>query len=407
MKTIGSQEYIDFRIYHTVEDIKSTQCETIKILNSGMLKLFWNIGNLLNSEWNKKEVQPKAQLIREQLSNALVPTFGAYFSVENLLIMQDFAAKFCPDTIDIDAISKSISWKYIPVLNQLESPYAWQYYILVVHQQSLSPQQLEELIKQQPFKPEYMPEESLSYLISQCKSSNYRSIMDMDQFFKGDKAEDFRMLFEIKDQDFIEPDDIICGKFLEAIYLQIIDFQITYNNIAHSQINRSFLYIGYQVFNAIEALHAEITPADFINKVLQKLNSSFLDEEWLLSCLEFGKAYDPTDFVDFIYTMRFGHIKVLLTVEDKTTREYYANIAFERGLTPEQLVTFICEDKKQPLANLMMAPEPPKVKTVTSKQGNKQVVTTVRTIEQKISRETDMNCNIFTDTDAMAFLKEA
>lgn len=404
MKKKIDKANIDFGINYVIDTIKEKQFTTLSTINSGMIELFWNVGSLLNNSLYKGDLSPTEDLIRGQISDVLVPVFGPYFSVENLLIMQVFASK-CPPN-ELREVSFGICWDYIPVFNQIEQQ-TWKYYIHTIHEHGLTPEQLKQLIKSNILKPVHEIEDLLPYLITRYKEKSYKGVMGIDLFFRKNKAVDFRKLFEPKDEDFIEPNDIVYGDLLEIIYQKIVYFQFHFNKIAHAQVNCSFLSIGHQLISSVQALNPKVTLEEFVNRVIQQLNPNFLDEEWLLDCVKFAKSYQVGEPVDFAHTINFAHIKVLLEVASDKARVYYADIVFERNLTPNQLKDLINEDIKQERAFVSPKNTASTIKTIVSKQGGENIIVHIRSIEQKSASNTCMNSNIFTNQDVMSFLKDA
>ncbi|WP_199121472.1 DUF1016 N-terminal domain-containing protein [Pedobacter sp. ASV28] len=404
-KIITDQDYADFRIANIVDVIKSEQHKMLRLMNGRILDLFWSIGGLLNDALYEKK-PAISQLIRQRLAAKLIPEYGAYFSAENLSVMQDFSATCSLEKLQ--AIKEKVSWKYIRVLNQLQDQNAWIHYILLIYKKSLNPDQLQEIIDKDTPTFKDRAEQDLHYLWVDHKDLHHRMIMDVDQFFKGNGSTDFRRLLEPKERVFYDGlnDELeveLLAKTQECIYY----FQSFCYDITQTRINYAFQYIGQEMSNAIVAIATTIMQDDMVNKVIAELNNRYLDKAWLLDCLKFGKAYE-NDFADFLHFVSFAHIKVLLSVTDKLERQGYATVAYEKKLTPEQLAAYIEANKLKPETVIEIASEAAKKNDkVTLKNGNRMVLMTTHVVELPLDREAKNSWNIFTDPDIMAFLRDA
>lgn len=111
---------------------KRQHIDLLKVINSGVINLFWEIGMLINhqSEENHTDDKNLLNVISDQLS----PVFGNYLQAENLSMMKVFAKKCGFATMS--HISAAINWEYMPFLLNLENNNAWIFYMELIHTKS-------------------------------------------------------------------------------------------------------------------------------------------------------------------------------------------------------------------------------------------------------------------------------
>ncbi len=388
---------MNFPISEIKTAIKFRRFSALENINSGMLQLFWKIGEYLNC--NLDDNIPAG--IFEELSLHLEKTFGIYLNKENILLMQNFA-KYCPSNI-LEDVSYDISWKYLPVLKNVSSAYSWLYYSQIIHLQSLDPDQLSNLIgKNLIFKEEV----DRLVLNPDDKFSNvhYEEIMDYDAFYNPMRVKQIRLLLEPKRMLAVELNNASLQKMIEDIETMIFNFQINYNHIIHTMINNSFQYIGLQLGNVINNLEQNIDIEAFIEEIANKLNG-FLDEKALLTCLKFANEYKH-EFVPFTQLVKFEHIKILLNISDKQSRLDYAQQAFECGLNPQQLLKLVENNEIRTFAKSMTAFKKPTTtdQHVANKKNNTIVNLEINEVESIIDLQHYLNCNIFNDPDILKYL---
>lgn len=391
------KNYISTNVYQIESAIKFRKFSALESINSGMLQLFWQIGDYLNFNLDLNTHIS----IFEKLSLHLEKTFGLYLSKENVLLMQNFA-KRCPSSILKD-VSYGISWKYIPVLKDVSSEYSWLYYSQIIHLQSLNPQQLSNLIGENLV---FKEEVDRIVLNPDDKFSNihYEEIMDYEAFYNPMRAQQIRRLLEPKRVPAIKLNNVLLKEMIDEIESMIFNFQIEYNHLIHTMANNSFQYIGLQLKNRINNLEQNTSIEDFIKEIANGVKDS-LDERTLLACLKFAQEYKD-EFVPFTQLIRFEHIKILLNIPSKQSRSYYAQHAFELGLNPQQLLDLIEKNENGTVYSGLATFEKPVTKNKRASSTKKNVEINIETteIEPKIDLQNHLNCNIFNDADILKHL---
>lgn len=260
---------IDFRIDLLEDTIRSRQLHMLSNCKSVMLELFWEIGKILNNTVDEH----RGDLI-EELGGKLAQKHGSYLSAFNLKQMREFAIACPAETLRL--VSLAVGWNHIPVLNKLTISSDWTYYANLVYEEQLTPAALaEKIIKEKPETLEKIDPPFPRF--DKALVEGHMNILEFDRFFRNDKHNDFRKLFELKPiADTVSAID----QTTHMIDLKIDYFRKLYNNLLYHQGYASFESICEQIDSAYEALRENSSLQTILDLVAARFDGN-LSAQWL------------------------------------------------------------------------------------------------------------------------------
>lgn len=99
--------------------IESARSGVARAVNSGLVLLYWNIGNRIRKDILKNKRASYGEEIVPTLSAKLIPEYGAGFGVRNLFNMTRFAEAF-PDPKIVHALCAQLSWSHFRLIVYLD-----------------------------------------------------------------------------------------------------------------------------------------------------------------------------------------------------------------------------------------------------------------------------------------------
>lgn len=115
-----------FKTVQSIKDqIRLSQYKAIKTVNSELIKLYWNIGNIIleNSKWGNKFIDTLSQDIKREF-----PSLKG-FSVRNLKYMRKFAEEYT-DYEFVQTVSAQITWSHnIEIMDKVKLDNQRKWYI--------------------------------------------------------------------------------------------------------------------------------------------------------------------------------------------------------------------------------------------------------------------------------------
>jgi predicted nuclease of restriction endonuclease-like (RecB) superfamily len=132
------------------EIIESSQRQVAIHVNSGVVLMFWNIGNRVNEFVLNNQRAEYGKQIVVTLSRQLKTKYGNNFEEKNFRRMLQFADKF-QDYENVVTLSRFLSWSHFLVLIPLETYEKQQFYALQTAKQSWGVRELRKQIKNKAF----------------------------------------------------------------------------------------------------------------------------------------------------------------------------------------------------------------------------------------------------------------
>lgn len=118
-------------IHRFLSDIRSlietTRGQVAQAVNSGLVMLYWGIGNRIRCEILRERRAEYGQQIVELLSESLVKEYGEGFSRANLFHMVRFAETF-PGRDIVYALSRQLGWTHVRQIIYLPDPLQREFY---------------------------------------------------------------------------------------------------------------------------------------------------------------------------------------------------------------------------------------------------------------------------------------
>jgi len=107
--------------------IEHTRSHVAKQVNSSLVKLYWQIGQLINQEVLKNSRAEYGEKIIKQLSQQLTLYYGRSFNTRSLFRMVRFAKQY-PDEKIVSTLSTQLSWSHFIELTVLDDAHKRQFY---------------------------------------------------------------------------------------------------------------------------------------------------------------------------------------------------------------------------------------------------------------------------------------
>lgn len=292
-------------------DIRNRQLYMLNTANSGMLELFWGIGEILNESGNSLD-----GALRQDLAAILQTKYGRYFSVPALAQMQEFCA-VCPSR-ELRDVSMGASWAHIPILCKFAHPSDWVRYADMIYLEQLSPEELEEKIKQVQRMPASTDEIPIPSIFDKALIERFMDKLGYDQFFRVGMNEDFRKLFELRPLEKTITHIEAIDSVMQAIDRKVDYFRKSYHTTLHGIGYGAFSYVVTQITSAHEVLAERTDMKTILERVSGRFNGQ-ISADWLDLLLKSHKANDTKE------------VNTVLSVEKKTYQE--GNINMEITMT--------------------------------------------------------------------------
>lgn len=401
---------IDELLYNNLTNMISIRHSVLlQTINLAMVTLFWEIGDIIKNHARHNNIKDNPEFFLIQISDILLPHFGSYFSLDNISLMKKFAENCQSDTLK--GISTIVSWEYIPLLLDLESRLAWEFYANLIHQQLLTPKQLEKKILQKTFEKDKLQ----SNLTDSTLSSRSFKKDIIKIYFDGSKTIAFRLLFEPQADNGIKfPNNSLISdvnkEIITTVYHKTLSFQSSNNHLLNIYFNTLFWELGDEILRLFNLFSVK-EPQDEIDALIKKLEqkfNSFFNKDQIDNCLTFARQFkDQIERVDFAQTVRWEHIKILLQIDDQNTQLFYAHKVLENGLNTTAMEKLIRSNLQQVSTQQLNKVEirSDNLQEKQLKMGKKTLNITLTSIEDVINLKHDLNRNIFKNQDLINFIK--
>ncbi len=130
--------------------IETNKNQVVKVANSTLILLFWNIGNRINSEiLDNKRAKYGSQIVCT-ISNELELKYGRNFQEKNLRRMMQFALEF-PDYEIVVPLARQLSWSHFLILIPLKTMDSKLFYANKAIEETLGKRELRKLISSKTF----------------------------------------------------------------------------------------------------------------------------------------------------------------------------------------------------------------------------------------------------------------
>lgn len=385
---------------------KRQHIDLLKVINSGVINLFWEIGMLINhqSEENHTDDKNLLNVISDQLS----PVFGNYLQAENLSMMKVFAKKCGFATMS--HISAAINWEYMPILLNLENNNAWIFYMELIHTESLAPKQLAKRISESAFEAsgEKLNDDKMAFMLSNAKPF-YRSTFEL--YFGRNKGDAFQELFEPKENykailDMMLEKNIGNYDIITSIYRKVLDFQSYYNHILNMEFNSFSWEIGIEILRLSDLL--QLNKNKVIDDCLLELNKSFpsvFDKTQLSDCLRFATQYRKEDRpMVLLQTVSWSYLRLLLVIDDPKKQHSLACKVFEEGITLQALEQVVLNESSKTEILSHKIKNNKSITQIKTTERNNTLIITEEIVGPIISSKNDLNRNIYKNPELLKFL---
>lgn len=408
------------------EMIDKKNWELLRVTNSGLVTLFWEIGKALNQYLGKnKRVEYENSLIRI-ISTQLVANYGPYFTEKNVKKMGQFADQF-PDLSSVVLIGPIISWEHILLLLQVKDLEAKLFYIRLTVEQGLSVNGLRKLmsanlyeqpkanktskprrdvLRQHPGRTKISTQKFLQILQTglQQQSRNNAVIKNV---FKEPLLSSFRPLMEpskghalLIKKNTKKPG--IEEELFAVLSEPIVNFQKSQNRWLDANLNLFFWEIGKRINHEILLNNNEIIDRKSIicdaSIELKKKYPQNFSEKQLSQMASFAEEIADRGIASRIINLvRWEHILVLLSLKEIKAWLFYARLTAAEGLSIAGLRKQIAQNTyeqtigaKKRGQNTITELQIPKMKTIVEEREGNNVVS-ITTIYRDISGDIDIN----------------
>lgn len=376
----------------------------LSTINSGVNLLFWEIGALLNN--NSKQKILILNDLFNSISDNLSPIYGDYLNSQNLSLLKLFAEKCTVSAIG--QISDSINWNYIPHFFDLEEEKAWLFYIKLMQSASLSPIELKKEIDAKTIDRTIIDD---TKFIDRTKlKSFYRNSCQL--YFGEKEGEVFRKLFEPAEENGKDISSFISKQStnepLMNIYGLIIEFQAETHYVLNMQFNMLMWTIGGEIIRLSERANVSVT--ECITRCVQEFGSYFpsvFNTKELSYCIKLAEQYKKSSaFMDISEMVSWGHIKILLEINDLDKQNFIAKKVLNEGIDVQQLKLLISKnliDFKN-VSSVLSTPIKGNSTTTETSDGNNITSITEHIITPISHPLHDLNRNIYKVPGLLNFL---
>lgn len=371
---------------------------------------------MINTDLTKNNsIDGEVKLINE-LSNRLCPSFGAYFSSENLSLMKMFSQK-CPEAI-MKQISAFTSWEYIPICLSLDDAESWLFYIQCIHTESLTPSKLKQKISKASFNIKNKKTEFKDDSLLDAKSELFYFNTSKLYFGKKNGAS-FRKLFESKTETELNLNSLFEKKFdnneiAHCISIKILEFQSVYNNLMNILFNLFSWEIGNEITRLSIIFNVPVNDKllDFCDSELNESFPSIFNTRHLLDCIKFAEYYKEQDQrMEFAQMASWPYIKIILGIGNVKKQIFIARQVLKQNISITALKKmlldgfFDTEGADSPSA----IEEPTINKSIveSTKKRKSNLSVTKEAVELINDIKSDLNRNIFKNSELLKFLKVA
>lgn len=378
-------------------------------INTELLVTFWNIGNELNQfeqdTSNGLVVQTNAI---NNIARDFVPIFGDYFAVHNLLLMKKFAEKYSLNTIIKRAAA--VNWEYIPCLLDIQDDEAYSFYVELIHNKSLSPNDLNKIILSGASR----IEPNKNFFLQSYSNPFYQNTIQL--YFGRKHGQAFRKFFEPKERSGITLESFLAKSngsktIYQAIFELILDCQSNAQHMLNLEFNTLLWDIGNEIL-AYKGTSNIPATTDLIARCIKEIQKdcpSIFNDSELPYCIKFAQSYkNPDKQYAISETVSWDYIKIILEINDVKKQAFIANEVLINDIAIQDLKELIlngCFDfMMESNASIKFPMEKTSI-TKERRESNVVIEITEETVEQKINPKSDINRNVFQNKTLLQFLE--
>lgn len=342
-KETSPENVVNLAAGNIAKMLTSYRVDASNAINQSILELFHAIGSLIDHKATSGSIKGLNKLMVE-LEAFLKPAFGNYFEYDNIMLMWRFS-KACSTKV-LTEVSPNISWDYIPELLELQAESEWIFYVRLVHQESLRPAQLSARIKSNDKTPTTLALPYPDYPFLDLYLKNNIERIRVDQLLTGPSANKFQdLFFPKKGDDFTNNLDKRKhhDEIFQKIYDQVIANQIFYNALLNIRFNYMFWNIGKEILRSAVLVDLSIGQITMmLSENLKTCPGITFDSDQLMSCITFNRQYKFDQELDELCNIvQWGHIKILLTLENQRSQISHARYVLSNNFSPEDLLSLI------------------------------------------------------------------
>jgi predicted nuclease of restriction endonuclease-like (RecB) superfamily len=394
-----------------LEIIRNKRNNLLRIVNSELIMLFWNIGNSINTVFPYKDQENLQKPVIRKLSNELELRYGRFFSASQLGKMCLFATQY-PDPDNLRQFVNYLGWDHILILLSVKEAKARQFYL---HQKVTKGLNLKELKKMVALQ---KSPASISSYAFRAPDFKLLALNDatLPNLFKEPALPSFKALLSgtkkparnaKKTNSLPEP------RFTEIENL-INQYIVHQNRFYNSQLGILFWEVGKKINEETSGSRNKD-----IREYLRKLSTHLLREfgaafdlKQLRTITDFATVIDDIGLASWItHLVSWKHIILLISLKDRNKIIYYTGLAAKKGLSASFLKTTIAgntfeqapENEKFNDA-LKKTLEYPEKKTTVEKKGNSTVKITIVDYHFEDIEKAKMVNNVFNNLYFLRFI---
>jgi predicted nuclease of restriction endonuclease-like (RecB) superfamily len=389
--------------------IENKHRELLRVTNSELVTLFWEIGKALNQYFDGSKRFENSKSTIQIISTNLVANYGPYFSEKNLKKMRQFADQFT-DYFSVAQIAPFITWEHLLLLLQIQDLEVKLFYIRLTVEQELSISILRKQISSNSYEPPMAfndSKEKRFFLTQNLNSKKFLQLLQpslekttynkvIKNLFKEPLLSSFRPLLEpskspakvIKKNKISSSNEELFG----VLSGYIEKYRCKQNKWLNANLNLLFWEIGKRINREIILNNASTLRESVIHNTsvhLKKKYSNYFNENLLQEMGEFARQI--TDFSissRIAYLVSWEHIMVLLSLRELEAKLFYARLTATEGLSvttlQKQIAKGVYKQKSEPTEqeqNTITALQNPSIETRVEKKANATIISTTKFID--------------------------
>lgn len=364
--------------------IEKSRLYLASVSNTGMITLYWQLGNALSSNEYDKPVS-----IRE-ITNALNQVYKASFTVLELKAMQNFFLQY-PAIEQAAALSSILSWQHLRQLTEIKSREQQLYYINLTGVKKLTPSGLKAEIQKDKFHTQKKTNTSIPYQRLKLKRSekivnrhhfpetNGKVILaaTLRDYFTGSVHMRLKQLASpvirnnsslarrMKDQNLLYLLIELIQERIKQIYAQL-----------NTDMNKIIWEIGNMLIAESKIAKQPVISNLLIRELKEKYNISFT-KRTLGDMIAFAKNYPRwSDALQLSYCLSWPYIAHLLQVDSRQARLSYASRIVAQEIGKTALKELIAKGSDSGDPGIKKEIKPKYTRKLIEKSGNKTTLIT-------------------------------
>lgn len=334
--------------------------DLIRVTNSSLITLFWEIGRTVNS-YLEKDTRRLDFFKFQDVAHLLNLSGCTWFDKKNLQKMMEFAFQFDSSEI-VTLVSPFLTWEHIKLLLSCHDSDTKAYYIQQVIQNGLSVSNLRKLINSGKSQSSISRTErlmlnpvtgrkNLNKLYQTAIRDAVAKNITINNFFREPFLADFSRLLDYTGGDvkllgMQKPD--VNLKLLKSLFLHLEKYSSRHNKWLNCFLNLSLREIGERINQDINHEIGKLDQESIFKNLSAILAIEFgknIKPAQLYESSVFARQFENSNLAIRIgYMVSWEHIVVLLPIEEMEAKFFYARLAATNNLSVATLKSKIAQN---------------------------------------------------------------